>query len=178
MNPGGAPTVVVVRRLAPGDLVHYKALRDAALAAHPHAFSSDAGEARAQNSDSYLPRLGVQRPADGHFTLGAWEGSDLVGAIGCERDLRSKVRHIGHIAGMMVRADRQARGIGRALLERCIAEARATQGLEMLTLNVTAGNLPAIRLYEGAGFVRYGSLPRAIKVDGEAFAKDQMVLTM
>ena len=178
MNPGGAPLVVTVRRLVSADLVLYKALRDAALAAHPQAFSSDAAEARAQSPAGYLPRLGLQRPEGGHFTLCAWDGAELVGAIGCERDLRLKVRHIGHIAGMMVRADRQAQGIGCALLVRCIAEARAARGLEMLTLNVTAGNLPAILLYESAGFVRYGSLPRAIKVDGEAFAKDQMVLTL
>jgi ribosomal protein S18 acetylase RimI-like enzyme len=79
---------------------------------------------------------------------------------------------------MMVRAEAQGAGIGRALLEACIAQARAADGLVMLTLTVTAGNAAAVHLYERAGFVRYGSLPRAILVDGVYHAKDQMTLSL
>jgi hypothetical protein len=45
-------------------------------------------------------------------------------------------------------------------------------------LTVTASNAGAVRVYERAGFVRYGSLPRAIKVGEHYHAKDQMVLTL
>ena len=96
----------------------------------------------------------------------------------CERDPRAKVRHIGHVIGMMVSADAQGLGIGGGLLEACMAEARTAQGLVMLTLTVTAGNAAAVHLYERAGFVRYGRLERAICVDGVYHAKDQMVLTL
>ena len=108
----------------------------------------------------------------------AWQGPRLIGAIGCERDMRVKVRHIGHIVGMMVRGETQGRGVGRALLDGCLSEARRAEGLAMLTLSVTAGNDPAIRLYERTGFSRYGSLPRAIFVGGQYHAKDQMVLAL
>ena len=173
------PTAPIsIRRLAPCDLCDYKALRDAMLAAHPQAFSSDALEGRARTPESYRSRLGLDRPAGGDFTLGAWQGDRLVGAIGCERDPRVKVRHIAHLIGMMVHGDMQGHGIGRALLADCIAEARRAEGVAMLTLTVTAGNLAAIRLYERAGFSRYGSLPRAICVDGRYHAKDHMVLVL
>ncbi len=170
------PGPTSIRRLIPADLAGYKDLRDAMLCAHPQAFSSDAAEERAKPCQSYLSRLGAGRPDDGHFTLGAWHGERLVGAIGCERDPRVKVRHVAHIVGMMVRDDVQGRGVGRALLAECIAQAWRTEGLEMLTLTVTAGNVAAMLLYERAGFVRYGSLPRAIRVAGAYHAKHQMVL--
>ena len=169
---------ISIRRLVPEDLAHYKTLRDDMLAAHPEAFSSDASEGLARAPESYRSRLGMERPDGGQFTLGAWDGAQLIGAIGCERDVRVKVRHIGHIIGMMVRDASQGRGIGRDLLAGCIDEARRAAGLEMLTLTVTAGNVPAIRLYERFGFIRYGSLPRAICVEGRYHAKDQMVLVL
>ncbi len=167
---------VTIRRLVPADLPAYKALRDAALSAFPESFTSDPAPERPP--ESYLSRLGLLRPEGGEFTLGAWRLGRLVGAVSCERDARTKVRHIGHIIGMMVRADAQGAGLGRALLEACIAEARAADGVTMLTLTVTAGNAPAVHLYERAGFVRYGRLPRAIRVDGVDHAKDQMVLEL
>jgi ribosomal protein S18 acetylase RimI-like enzyme len=169
---------ISIRPLRPDDLPAYKALRDTMLAAHPSAFTSDAAEGLARTPDSYRSRLGLERAEGGQFTLGAWDAGALVGAISCERDARLKVRHIGHIVGMMVRDESQGRGVGRALLTECVVLARRAAGLEMLTLTVTAGNRPAIALYEGFGFVRCGSLPRAICVAGQYHAKDQMVLAL
>jgi len=169
---------ITIHRLAPADLADYKALRDTMLAAHPSAFSSDVLEGLSRSPESYRARLGLERSEGGEFTLGAWSGAGLVGAISCERDGRVKVRHIGHVIGMMVRDEVQGRGVGRALLDACLVEARRATGLEMLTLTVTAGNEAATRLYERAGFIRYGSLPRAICVGGTYYAKDQMVLTL
>ena len=165
-----------MRRLRVDDLAHYKALRDAMLAAHPQAFTTDAAAAARQTAQSYHARLGIDQPGGGHFTLSAWRDAELVGAVSCERESRGKARHIGQLVGMMV-AD-PGRGIGQALLDACIAEARRAEGLEMLTLSVTAGNWPAEHLYRRAGFTRYGSLPRAIKLDGRYHDKHLMVLTL
>ena len=104
---------VMIRRLDAADLPSYKALRDAMLASHPEAFTSDASSERVKDSSVYLQRLGLDRRDGGQFVVGAWVGGRLVGAIGCERDLRVKVRHIGHLIGMMVADDAQRRGIGR-----------------------------------------------------------------
>jgi ribosomal protein S18 acetylase RimI-like enzyme len=172
------PAPFAIRRLAVEDLGDYKRLREQSLAAHPDAFTSDASEARARTPESYRSRLGIDHPEGGEFTLGAWVTTTLVGAISVEREARIKVRHIGHIIGMMVMGDRQGSGIGRALLGACVAEARNATGLEMLTLSVTDGNDAAIRLYEKTGFVRYGSLPRAICVDGRYYTKLQMMLAL
>jgi RimJ/RimL family protein N-acetyltransferase len=169
---------VTLRRLVEADLPAYKALRDTMLASDPTAFTSDAMAEAAKPAASYRSRLGLDRAEGGQFVIGAWRDGRLVGAIGCERDLRIKVRHLGHVIGTMLLAEERGRGLGRELLAALIAEARRADGLAMLTLTVTAGNLPAIRLYERAGFVRYGTQPRAIRVDGRDFDKDLMVLTL
>ena len=168
---------VVIRPLATADLADYKRLRDAMLTAHPEAFTSDADSEADKEPLDYLQRLGLDRHDGGHFLLGAWRGARLVGAIGCERETRLKVRHIGHIIGMMVRAEMRGRGIGAELLEACIAEARHA-GLEMLTLSVTGGNASAISLYERHRFVAYGNLRGAIKVGTKYHDKLHMVLVL
>jgi ribosomal protein S18 acetylase RimI-like enzyme len=168
---------VVIRPLATADLADYKRLRDAMLAAHPEAFTSDADSESVKDPLDYLQRLGLDRHDGGQFVLGAWRDTRLLGAIGCEREERLKVRHTGHIIGMMVRAEARGRGIGAQLLEACIAEARHA-GLEMLTLSVTAGNASAIRLYERHRFVAYGKLQRALKVGATYHDKLHMVLAL
>ena len=167
-----------IHALVAADLPAYKALRDSMLAAHPEAFTSDAATERKRTAQSYLPRLGLAQPGGGSFMLGALQSGQLVGALGCERDTRVKVCHIGHLVGMMVRTELQGGGIGRRLLEAGIAAARSVEGMEMLTLTVTVSNGAAVRLYERAGFMRFGTLPHAIRVDGRYHAKDHMLLTL
>lgn len=173
-----------IRRVLPDDLPAYKTLRDAMLLRHPTAFTSDAETERNRTPESYRPRLGLDDVAGAVFTIGAWRhdtsaaASSLLGAISCERDERVKVRHIGHLTGMMVVDGAQGLGIGKALLDEAIRRARAAQGLLMLTLSVTSDNQVALRLYACAGFIRYASLPNAVCVDGSFHAKDQMVLTL
>ena len=171
MSPARA---VSIRPLAAADLADYKRLRDEMLALHPEAFTSDAETDAGKEPADYLHRLGLDRRDGGHFLLGAWHGERLIGAIGCERQDRLKVRHIGHVIGMMVRAEARGAGVGALLVEACIAEARHA-GLELLTLTVTAENASAVRLYERHGFVPYGTLRRALKVAGRYHDKLHMV---
>ena len=168
-----------IRLLGAADLAAYKDLRDDMLDAHPEAFTSDANEERAKEPADYLHRLGLDRRERGQFVLGAWRAERLVGAIGCERDRRRKGRHVGHVVGMMVRPEARRQGIGRELLQGLIGECRQIGGIEMLTLTVTAGNEPAVRLYETNGFLVYGNLRRAIRLEsGRYHDKLHMVLAL
>jgi ribosomal protein S18 acetylase RimI-like enzyme len=170
---------LTIRALVAADLAAYKRLRDVTLAAEPEAFTSDAAEELPKSPQSYLPRLGLDRPEGGQFTLGGFFGNEhLVGAVTCEREVRIKVRHIGQIVGMMVLAEARGQGVGRRLLADCIALARRTPGMELLTLSVTSTNRTAVELYARAGFTRYGTLVHAIKLGGQYHDKDLMVLTL
>jgi ribosomal protein S18 acetylase RimI-like enzyme len=167
----------LIRPLGAADLADYKRMRDDMLALHPEAFTSDAESEAQKEPADYLHRLGLDRRDGGHFVLGAWRARQLVGAIGCEREERLKVRHIGHVIGMMVRPEVRGQGIGALLLEACIAEARHA-GIEMLTLTVTAENASAVRLYERHRFIAYGTLRHALKIGNRYHDKLHMALTL
>ncbi|MDO5087880.1 MAG: N-acetyltransferase [Comamonadaceae bacterium] len=156
-----------IRLLTDADLPAYKALRDAGLRSDPEAFTSDFDTASALPAASYATRLG--QPPDDHFILGAFapDGA-LLGAVVCERQARLKKRHEATLAGMIITPGARGRGIGKALLRQFDRLVRQLHGLEHIVLSVTASNTAAVKLYEGAGFVRYGLLPRSIKL-GERY---------
>lgn len=80
------------------------------------------------------------------LVLGAWQGQALLGyALIARLAFDAELQAIG-----VARAWR-GQGLGRALLEEALAQARAWQR-ERLLLEVRAGNHAAIRLYEAAGF--------------------------
>jgi ribosomal protein S18 acetylase RimI-like enzyme len=164
--------------LRPRDLPAYRALRERMLREHPTAFTSDAAEEGATPTRALRQRLSAGRGHDAGYTLGAWCGTQLVGAVTCERESRVKARHRADLMGMMVTPECQGQGLGTALLQACLARARATEGLELLTLSVTEGNAAALHLYTGVGFRRYGTLARAIRVDGRHYDKHLMVLEL
>lgn len=170
---------VPIRPMLEPDLLAYKALRDAMLAGHPEAFTSDAETEGRRDLASYRNRLAGGSDGTTLFTLVALDEARLVGALTCEREPRRKVQHIAHLVGMMVADSHRGRGIGRALLGAAIARLKATPGLAQVTLNVTAGNRAAIGLYESQGFVRYGCLPDALRLpDGRSLDKDLMRLRL
>lgn len=172
-------TDVSVRPMLEPDLLAYKALRDAMLAGHPEAFTSDAETERLRDLASYRSRLAGGANGNTMFTLLALDGTRVIGALTCEREPRRKVQHIAHLVGMMVADTHRGRGIGRALLAGAIARLQATAGLAQVTLSVTASNRAAIGLYESVGFTRYGRLPDAIRLpDGRRLDKDLMLLRL
>lgn len=143
------------------------------LVAFPDAFTSDAATERARTAASYEPRLDAQ---GSRFTLGIRAGGRLVAALSCEAQPRARERHVGHLAAMMVEPDWQRRGLGRRLLDAAIARARADGRLLQLALSVSEGNDAAIALYEAAGFVRYGCLPRAVRRDDGSFLDKRLMV--
>ena len=98
---------------------------------HPEAFTSDARDRAASTPpQSYLGRLGLERPEGGHFLLGALARRRAWSArSACERDdAHQGAPHRASIVGMMVRARRAATGIGRALLDALHRRRRASRG--------------------------------------------------
>jgi ribosomal protein S18 acetylase RimI-like enzyme len=74
-------------------------------------------------------------------------------------------RHVLMINGLAVDPELQGRGVGRALLEAALAEARR-RGARKLSLRVLGDNERARALYERAGFEVEGVLRAEFHLDG------------
>ena len=77
-----------------------------------------------------------------------------------------KIFEEGHITNVAVAPEFRRKHIGRAMLETLIS-VTAEAGIEKYTLEVRAGNEPAIRLYEGMGFKSAGIRPGYYEDNGE-----------
>lgn len=158
-----------LRILTPSDAAAFKRLRLRALLENPEAFA---------NTPEVLEKQGLQTVAGSlevspeSYTLGAFEGDDLIGMLFFHRPPpeRSKTRHRAHIGGMYVAREHQGKGVGKALLIEAIHLARVLDGLEQIVLAVTVGNKRALALYESAGFRVYSTDERFLKVDGIYYA--------
>jgi ribosomal protein S18 acetylase RimI-like enzyme len=163
-----------IRRLAATDAPAFRVLRLRALREHPEAFTSSHDE------DEKLPLANTERrlQADASTRFwGAFDAARLCGMVGLEREQRAKNRHKATVVGMYVAPEVAGRGVGRALVETVVREARVA-GLELLVLTVTEGNQSATTLYEHAGFRSFGVEPDAIRVDGRGLAKKHMYLEL
>lgn len=162
-----------IRLLTAADAPAYRALRLRGLREHPQAFTSSYDEDLQHPEQIAAARLASAT----HAFWGAFVGAKLVGIVGLERERRAKNRHKATVVGMFVAGEAAGRGVGRGLLAALLVQARG-EGLESLVLTVTEGNDKARRLYEAAGFRSFGIEPRAIQVDGRAYAKNHMVLDL
>jgi len=163
-----------IRLLSADDLAAYKTLRDAGLKSDPEAFNSDFDAETQRPPASYATRLG--EPPHDDFILGAFDADgNLLGAVVCMREAKIKKRHEASLAGMIVDPAHRNQGIGRTLLAEVDTLIRRMPGVEHIVLTVTTNNANAVRLYEGAGFVHYGLLPRALKIDDQYFDQALMV---
>lgn len=163
-----------VRRLQPADARAYRALRLRALREHPEAFTSSYEEEEPKPLEIARKRL---RASASVKMWGAFLASSLVGMIGLDRETRAKNRHKATLVAMYVAPEAARQGIGRALVDALLAEARAC-GVESLILTVTQGNNAARELYARAGFTTFGMEPDAVRVGGRSFAKEHMHLKL
>jgi RimJ/RimL family protein N-acetyltransferase len=154
-----------IRRLTPADAAIYRALRLGGLREAQAAFAASYEEELAFSLSTYEGWLAA--PPD-RGTFGAFEDGALVGVVTLGRDTRQKLAHKAHILGLYVRADRQGRGIARALLASALDLARSTEDIRQVNVSANAGNDAARRLYASAGFEVFGHEPRSMRI-GDAW---------
>jgi len=165
----------MIRRLNEGDWQAFKSLRLEALEQEPQSFAADVEEYRKQ-PDEYWESRSRGNPST--FTVGAFINGHLVGMVGLSRHLPTKIRHKAFIWGMYVSSAHRRVHLGSQLLGGVLQEARAMEGLELVTLSVVATNTPAVELYRKYGFKSFGTEPRALKVGSTYVDEEHMTLVL
>jgi len=156
---------VLIRPTREDDAPAYRALRLQGLQAHPEAFGMDYETSAARPIEYWEERMrGGAGSAEG-VTYVADAAGELVGMTALVRNDLAKTRHAGSIFGVYTHPGWRGSGVADALIEACVAYARAL-GLRLLRLGVATTNMSAIRLYQRNGFQVYGVEPEAIQHDG------------
>lgn len=109
------------------------------------------------------------------FTLGAFIDSNLVGTISIERDSRKKLTHKALLFRMLVHSSAAGKGVGKALINVAITQAKSMQGLRQLYLTVLDTNERAIHLYTSIGFKIFAHEPESVKIKEKFVGELQMV---
>ena len=80
--------------------------------------------------------------------------------------------------GMYVTPEHRHRGFAAQLLDAAIAHARTLTGVGWIDLTVTSAADAACRLYQRAGFTRWGTAADALRCDGVAVDEHHMALLL
>lgn len=163
-----------IERLNPTHAPAYRAITLEALALHPDAYTSSAGERAARPAAWWEARLNPD-PASNEVVLGAFDGEGvLLGTAGLSFEAREKGRHKVTLFGMYVTPRSRRAGVGEQLLGAALDHARARPHAKIIQLTVTEQNTCAHGLYERLGFASFGVEPYAIALGERYLAKVHM----
>lgn len=163
-----------IRRLGVEDAPILVALRREALETEPLAFAASVADDIALMIESVRSFLGTP---DTQAVYGAFEGPDLVGMIGVVKATKLKQRHKAMVWGMYVQPRHRRGGLGHALLNSAIELARAWS-VDQLQLSVAEPATAAKHLYEAAGFLTWGTEPRALHWNDRFVSEYHLVLDL
>ncbi|KVC84978.1 GNAT family N-acetyltransferase [Burkholderia ubonensis] len=167
--------MITIRLLDAADAALFQSLRLRAVETSPTSFLPTRDEEAGVSIAEFAARI---TPTPSQAVFGAFEDDTLVGITGVRRDARTKVAHKATIWGVFVDPAYRGRGIAQSLLERATAHAAQAWQCRQLLLCVNEINGAAERLYASQGFVRFGTEPRSLFVDGRFYDEHHMVKTL
>jgi ribosomal protein S18 acetylase RimI-like enzyme len=91
---------------------------------------------------------------------------------------KAKSRHKAVIWGMYVAPEARGHGVGRALLDRAVAEAKTWPNVARLVLSVVERGTAARALYRSVGFTPYAREVDAFRQGGQSDAVEFLALEL
>lgn len=158
---------MLIRRLGADDAAAFRAIRLEGLERCPCAFRHELSE------EIDLPLHAFGKRLEDEPVFGAFADGALAGVAGFRRQPYARKAHKGELWGVYVRPELRGEGFGTRLIEAVIGHARCE--VEQLHAAVVLEALPARRLYQRLGFVRYGLEPGGLKVGARRFDQELLV---
>lgn len=173
------PDTLSIRTFSPDLLDAVWQLRLRALKEHPAAFG-EPWEVAARHTAADVEELSrtFWTGGDNQLFIAIDPVGQPVGMLGIVRETRLRERHRMNIWGVYVIPDVRGRGVASGLAQAAIEHARSLDGVLQIHLTVSSGNQVAVNSYTRLGFRRWGTMPRADIVNGEALDHDFMVLML
>jgi RimJ/RimL family protein N-acetyltransferase len=156
---------ILIREAMISDLAQFRELRLDALQESPTSFPGDYSTYTERPMSFWESRLKSDETGTLFF---ADRENQLVGMTGVRRGDSSKTKHSATIWGVYVRPQWRGLRIADALIALCIEWAKLN-GVNIVTLGVTAASTSAVRGYERCGFVISGTEPRGIFYEGKYY---------
>jgi GNAT superfamily N-acetyltransferase len=157
-----------IRSLTSKDAAAFQVLRLRSLRESPEAFGSSYDEEVSKPLTAVAERLEAALRPNARIVFGAFAEGTLIGVIGCAQESRVKSRHKAVVWGMYVTPEARGHGVGRALLDRVVAEARGWPNVERIVLSAVERANAARALYLAAGFKPYAREVDAFRQSGKS----------
>ena len=161
-----------VRALGIDDAPAFQVIRLRGLQELPSAFASSYEEECSTPIGVVKEQLSAKEDS---AIFGAFEGKQLVGVVGLQREQMRKFAHKAFIWGMYVQPNARKRGVGQQLVTHALSFACQNLHVRQVNLGVNANNVAAIALYKSLGFEQFGFERGFLLVAGELHDEMQMV---
>lgn len=148
-------STLAIRPIQAHEWAAYRDLRLRALRDAPDAFGSSFAAEALRSDAAWAQRLLAATTSGSDCPLFAVDGEQVCGLVWCKLSADQPSR--ADLYQMWVAPEARGRGAGRALLEAALDWAR-NKGCRQVHLGVTAGDSPALRLYQAHGFRAQGRL--------------------
>jgi ribosomal protein S18 acetylase RimI-like enzyme len=166
----------MIRLLDQTDAKKYLELRLEALKENPEAFATSYDEVISKANP--LEEFEKSFAQANQYNFGAFKDEKLIGMVTLLPETKVKLKHKANIFAMYVTPDERGNGLGKALLDAAIKQARAIEGISRVNLSVVSINHDAKGLYQKFGFKSYGLEEKALKVKNVYFDEEYMSLSL